>query len=87
MLNITLEEIENINKIKSLVHNASLVIDDIQDNSYIRRNQECAHIKYGIPLTINAGYLAIFKTLHNINLSTILETTKHKIKIASNTNL
>ena len=57
-----LEEISNIGNI---IHNASLVIDDIQDNSLVRRNSECAHIKYGMPLALNAGYLVIFKELAN----------------------
>ena len=57
-----LDEISNIGNI---IHNASLVIDDIQDNSLVRRNSECAHIKYGMPLALNAGYLVIFKELAN----------------------
>lgn len=57
-----LDEISNIGNI---IHNASLVIDDIQDNSLVRRNSECAHIKYGMPLSLNAGYLVIFKELAN----------------------
>lgn len=64
----------------NIMHNASLVIDDIQDNSLIRRKQECAHIKYGIPLSLNAGYLCIFKILNEINKrQDIDENTKHKI--------
>ena len=73
------KEIENVNKIISLIHNASLVIDDIQDNSDIRRNKECAHKIYGIPLTLNAGYLTIFKVLFNINSNVLSETVKNKI--------
>ena len=62
------------------MHNAALVIDDIQDNSLLRRRQECAHIKYGIPLTLNAGYLCIFKILNEINKrKDIDENTKHKL--------
>ena len=77
--NKSIEDIENIEKIISLMHNASLVIDDIQDNSSIRRNKECAHKVYGIPLALNASYLTIFKILHNINLSDIPIDIKYKI--------
>jgi geranylgeranyl pyrophosphate synthase len=79
-LGIDDKDIENIDEIISIIHNASLVIDDIQDNSFLRRNQECAHIKYGIPLSINASYLCIFKILNEINKrEDISENTKHKI--------
>lgn len=72
--------IEDIIEYIHIVHNASLVIDDIQDNSLLRRKQECAHIKYGIPLSINAGYLCIFKILNALNKrQDIDENTRHKI--------
>lgn len=51
----------------NLLHNSSLVIDDIQDGSLKRRGKECAHIKYGVPISINAGYLQCFSLLNDIN--------------------
>jgi len=63
LLNVNDENILLINNIITDCHNASLVIDDIEDNSIMRRNQPCSHIKYGIPLAINSGYFSIFKTL------------------------
>ena len=47
-------------------HNASLVIDDIQDQSLQRRQQPCSHVVYGIPLSLGAAYLDIFRTLHQL---------------------
>lgn len=38
LMNIKQEDIDFINEINSNVHNASLVIDDIEDNSLLRRN-------------------------------------------------
>ena len=58
---------ERIIKDINLLHNSSLVIDDIQDKSLKRRGQECAYIKYGTPLSINAGYLQCFSLLNDIN--------------------
>ncbi len=79
-LGVDSKNINNIDEIISIVHNASLVIDDIQDNSVLRRNRECAHIKYGIPLSINAGYLTLFKILTELNKSDELtEAAKHKV--------
>ena len=66
LLGITNENIDLINKITNDYHNASLVIDDIEDNSLLRRNETCAHIKYGIPLSLNAGYYSFFKALREI---------------------
>lgn len=40
-----------------IIHSASLVLDDIVDNSYTRRNQPCAHRVYGIPRAGNASIL------------------------------
>ncbi len=50
-----------------MLHNASLLIDDIQDNSKLRRGSPVAHNIYGVPLTINAAnyvyFLAMQKAL------------------------
>jgi geranylgeranyl pyrophosphate synthase len=50
-----------------MLHNASLLIDDIQDNSKLRRGVPVAHNIYGVPLTINAAnyiyFLAMQKAL------------------------
>lgn len=47
-------------------HNVSLVIDDIQDDSKLRRGKKCSHLVYGIPLSINSGYLKCFQILNSI---------------------
>ena len=61
------EYIENTINLINIFHNSSLVIDDIEDNSTLRRNKYNAHIKYGIPLSLNAGYLSVFKLLDKFN--------------------
>lgn len=38
-----------------LVHNFSLVHDDIQDNSPKRRGRDTSWVKYGVPMAINIG--------------------------------
>lgn len=78
LLNVNLEDIELINNLTHSVHNASLVIDDIQDNSLLRRNEPCSHIKYGIPLALNAGYMEGFKSL-NIISNNFTSNTMNKI--------
>jgi geranylgeranyl diphosphate synthase type 3 len=79
-LGVEQKDIQNVDELISIIHNASLVVDDIQDNSDLRRNQPCAHIKYGVPLSINAAYLCTFKILHELNKrDDISESTKHKV--------
>lgn len=38
-----------------VVHNGTLVIDDIEDNSALRRNKPTLHKKYGLDVAVNAG--------------------------------
>ncbi|EIM86252.1 terpenoid synthase [Stereum hirsutum FP-91666 SS1] len=59
-LNVPARELLVISSVVSTLHNASLLIDDIEDNSDLRRGRAAAHIKYGIPKTINAACHAYF---------------------------
>ena len=47
------EKVEEIKKIITMLHNASLLIDDIEDNSKLRRGVPVAHSIFGVPSTIN----------------------------------
>jgi len=38
-----------------MFHNFTLIHDDIEDGSLRRRGKPCMHIKYGLPLALNAG--------------------------------
>ena len=75
LLGVSETNIELVNDITNDVHNASLVIDDIEDNGTLRRNEPCAHLKYGTPLSMNAGYYSIFKSLTQITQNFRQETT------------
>ncbi|VEL22298.1 unnamed protein product, partial [Protopolystoma xenopodis] len=61
------EEIkEEIAVITEMLHNSSLmfvVIDDIEDNSDLRRGKPCAHLLYGISNSINSANLVYFIAL------------------------
>ena len=59
-----------INNITNIVHTSSLIIDDIEDNSTRRRCSDCAHIKYGLPLSLNSAYLSIFKLMSDLDEKT-----------------
>ncbi|MFA5105791.1 MAG: polyprenyl synthetase family protein [Candidatus Micrarchaeia archaeon] len=49
-----------------LFHNFTLVHDDIEDNSQMRRGKPCLHVSYGLPLALNAGdglFMASWKSI------------------------
>jgi geranylgeranyl pyrophosphate synthase len=47
-----------------ILHNASLMIDDIEDNSVKRRGQDCCHVKFGVPVAISAGNSLYFLAMN-----------------------
>ena len=61
------EDAETIANTVQEIHNASLVADDIEDRSDLRRGAPCAHHVYGFPTAFNASTLAMLKTLQRLN--------------------
>lgn len=49
------ELIENLMMIPELIHNGTLIIDDIEDESLLRRGKPCIHHIFGESISINAG--------------------------------
>jgi len=43
-----------------LIHSGALIIDDIEDNSILRRGDKALHLKYGLDVALNAGNLLYF---------------------------
>lgn len=43
-----------------IIHNGTLVIDDIEDSSKVRRNKPCVHLLYGVDISLNAGNFMYF---------------------------
>lgn len=62
-MNIPLDKLNEIGKIVQMLHNASLMIDDIEDNSCLRRGFPVAHSVYGIANTLNAANYVFFLAL------------------------
>eukprot|EP00543_Licmophora_paradoxa_P000829 CAMPEP_0202458474 /NCGR_PEP_ID=MMETSP1360-20130828/25809_1 /ASSEMBLY_ACC=CAM_ASM_000848 /TAXON_ID=515479 /ORGANISM="Licmophora paradoxa, Strain CCMP2313" /LENGTH=318 /DNA_ID=CAMNT_0049079041 /DNA_START=76 /DNA_END=1032 /DNA_ORIENTATION=+ len=63
---LKVESAETLDKIKDLVgdlHNASLLIDDIEDNSKLRRGNPVAHSIFGVPSVINTANYVYFLAL------------------------
>lgn len=51
----------------NVTHNATLIIDDIHDQSLKRRGKTCAYLLFGKPLTLNAGYLKTLQILNELD--------------------
>lgn len=54
------EDIERLFILTELLHTSALIIDDIEDQSLLRRGEECIHIRYGIDVAINAASTLYF---------------------------
>ena len=62
-LKIPPEKVTQIKSIISRLHNASLLVDDIEDGSQLRRGKPVAHAIFGVPYTLNAANYAYFVAL------------------------
>lgn len=59
-LNVPKDKLAVINRVVGLLHNGSLLIDDIEDDSQLRRGIPVAHKIYGVPQTINTANYVYF---------------------------
>ncbi|XP_026737018.1 geranylgeranyl pyrophosphate synthase [Trichoplusia ni] len=62
-LKISDDKLRAVGDIVQMLHNSSLLIDDIQDNSILRRGIPVAHSIYGVASTINAANYAMIVAL------------------------
>ncbi|KAJ5983591.1 hypothetical protein N7481_005690 [Penicillium waksmanii] len=50
------ESLDKVNRIIKLTHTSSLIFDDVQDNSPLRRGNPSAHTIFGVGQTISSGF-------------------------------
>jgi geranylgeranyl pyrophosphate synthase len=70
-----------LGNIAELIHAGSLIVDDIQDGSSMRRGAPALHIRYGIPTALNAGnwlYFWPFELITKAGLSKQSEVLAHQ---------
>lgn len=65
-LHVPQPTLQVIGRVVAMLHNASLLIDDIEDNSQLRRGRPVAHKIYGIPQTINSANYVYFLAFQEI---------------------
>ncbi|MCR4954052.1 MAG: polyprenyl synthetase family protein [Treponema sp.] len=58
---VTLEQAYALTPLVEFVHTASLIHDDIEDSSQVRRGQPAAYITYGLDTALNAGSWLYFQ--------------------------
>lgn len=84
-------EIADLSIIPELVHNGTLVVDDLEDKSDYRRGKPCIHRIYGEDVAINLGnvlyYLPLAIILRRMNLSQECERGVCRIYVEEMTNL
>ena len=59
-------------EVVELIHAGSLIVDDIEDGSAVRRGRPALHVQYGVPLALNAGnwlYFWPFELLKDAGLN------------------
>ena len=57
---------ESVQGIIGILHNASLMIDDIEDGSELRRGAPAAHVVFGMPRTLNCANQMYFEALRMV---------------------
>jgi geranylgeranyl diphosphate synthase type 3 len=65
-LEVPTESLDVITKVVGMLHTASLLVDDVEDNSQLRRGYPVAHVIFGIPQTINSSNYIYFCALQEL---------------------
>ncbi|KAI2640288.1 terpenoid synthase [Xylaria nigripes] len=71
-LGVPKETLDIIAKVVAMLHTASLLVDDVEDNSVLRRGQPVAHNIFGTAETINSSnyiYFCALRELQKLNNS------------------
>jgi geranylgeranyl diphosphate synthase type I len=62
-----------------LLHNMTLIHDDVEDRSELRRGKPCIHRMFGVPTAINTGDAMLIKVFEIANSSKIPEERRHRL--------
>ena len=65
--------------IPEMMHVGSLIVDDVQDRSVVRRGGPTSHMMYGDAHAINSGTAAYFLAWHLVDLSALPDRDKVRI--------
>lgn len=65
-LDVPAESLEVITKVVGMLHTASLLVDDVEDSSLLRRGLPVAHSIFGTAQTINSANYVYFQALREL---------------------
>lgn len=65
-LEVPQESLDIITRVVGLLHTASLLVDDVEDNSRLRRGIPVAHSIFGVPQAINSSNYIYFCALQEV---------------------
>jgi geranylgeranyl diphosphate synthase type 3 len=65
-LNVPPQRLAIIKSTIEMLHNASLLVDDVEDDSVLRRGRPVAHKIYGVASTINCANMVYFMALREV---------------------
>ena len=65
-LDVPQKSLEVITKVVGMLHESSLLVDDVQDSSELRRGFPVAHNIFGVPQTINSANYIFFVALQEL---------------------
>ncbi|KAK6329696.1 geranylgeranyl pyrophosphate synthetase [Orbilia brochopaga] len=65
-LQVPEESLTIIKQVVAMLHNASLLVDDVEDNSLLRRGFPVAHSLFGVAQTINSANYIYFRAMNEI---------------------
>ncbi|KAG1056242.1 hypothetical protein G6F43_001856 [Rhizopus delemar] len=65
-LQVPEDDLKVITRVIEMLHSASLLIDDVEDDSILRRGVPAAHHIYGVPQTINCANYVYFLALSEL---------------------
>jgi geranylgeranyl diphosphate synthase, type III len=65
-LHVPQASLASITKVVAMLHTSSLLIDDVEDNSILRRGQPVAHSIFGTAQTINSANYVYFLALQEL---------------------
>jgi len=73
------KQISDFAVVPELIHNGTLIVDDVEDSSLIRRGKPSLHISYGVDLAVNAGNMLYYLPLLIVKNSKISDDKKIKV--------
>lgn len=78
-LGLKCDQLSPLAAVIELIHNGSLICDDVEDNSEYRRGKECTHKLFGVNTAINAGNFMYFLPMRTINALPIEDSIKLRL--------